>query len=118
MTIKLKNIHPGEVLLEEFLLPMLISQNMLARDIGVPPRRINEIVALQHKHQFEKNSHEIGKEYEVLAEGISKKSTEHFFGRNSQSTVIVFPRKNFKKGDYVTVKVTDFTSATLIAHTL
>jgi addiction module HigA family antidote len=44
MTIKLKNIHPGEVLFEEFLLPMMISQNMLARDIGVSPRRINEIV--------------------------------------------------------------------------
>ena len=41
---KLKNIHPGEVLLEEFLIPMEISQNRLARDIGVPPRRINEIV--------------------------------------------------------------------------
>jgi addiction module HigA family antidote len=41
---KLPNIHPGEILLEEFLIPMLISQNRLARDIGVPPRRINEIV--------------------------------------------------------------------------
>lgn len=41
---KLKNIHPGEVLLEEFLAPMDISQNRLAREIGVPPRRINEIV--------------------------------------------------------------------------
>ncbi|MDP3512671.1 MAG: HigA family addiction module antitoxin [Sulfuritalea sp.] len=41
---KLPNIHPGEVLLEEFLLPMNISQNALARAIGVPPRRINEIV--------------------------------------------------------------------------
>ncbi len=41
---KLKNIHPGEILLEEFLLPMGISQNKLARDINVPPRRINEIV--------------------------------------------------------------------------
>ena len=41
---KLPNIHPGEVLLEEFLLPMEISQNALARAIGVPPRRINEIV--------------------------------------------------------------------------
>ena len=40
----LKNIHPGEILLEEFLLPMGISQNALARAIGVPPRRINEIV--------------------------------------------------------------------------
>jgi len=41
---KLKNIHPGEILLEEFLIPMELSQNRLARDIGVPPRRINEIV--------------------------------------------------------------------------
>jgi addiction module HigA family antidote len=41
---KLTNIHPGEVLFEEFLIPMRISQNRLARDIAVPPRRINEIV--------------------------------------------------------------------------
>jgi antitoxin HigA-1 len=41
---RLKNIHPGEILLEEFLVPMNISQNLLARSIGVPPRRINEIV--------------------------------------------------------------------------
>lgn len=40
----LKNIHPGEILQEEFLIPLMISQNQLARDIGVPPRRINEIV--------------------------------------------------------------------------
>jgi antitoxin HigA-1 len=44
MTKKLPNVHPGEVLLEEFLKPMGISQNRLARDISVPPRRINEIV--------------------------------------------------------------------------
>ena len=41
---KLKNVHPGEILLEEFLVPMNLSQNALARAIGVPPRRINEIV--------------------------------------------------------------------------
>lgn len=41
---KLPNIHPGEVLLEEFLIPMGVSQNALARAVGVPPRRINEIV--------------------------------------------------------------------------
>lgn len=40
----LKNIHPGEILLEEFLIPLNISQNKLARDIDVPPRRINEII--------------------------------------------------------------------------
>jgi len=44
MAKKLANVHPGEILLEEFLLPMNISQNKLARDISVPPRRINEIV--------------------------------------------------------------------------
>jgi addiction module HigA family antidote len=44
MTKKLPNVHPGEVLLEEFLGPLGISQNRLAREIGVPPRRINEIV--------------------------------------------------------------------------
>ena len=41
---KLKNVHPGEVLLEEFLVPMKLSQNARARAVGVPPRRINEIV--------------------------------------------------------------------------
>ena len=41
---KLTNIHPGEVLFEEFLVPMGLSQNLIAREIGVPPRRINEIV--------------------------------------------------------------------------
>ena len=41
---KLENVHPGEVLLEEFLVPMGLSQNRIAREIGVPPRRINEIV--------------------------------------------------------------------------
>lgn len=44
MAKKLRNIHPGEVLLEEFVNPMRISQNALARAIGVPPRRINEII--------------------------------------------------------------------------
>ncbi len=44
MARKLPNVHPGEVLLEEFLEPLHISQNRLAREIGVPPRRINEIV--------------------------------------------------------------------------
>ena len=44
MTIVLDNVHPGEVLLEEFLTPLAISQNRLARDLHVPPRRINEIV--------------------------------------------------------------------------
>jgi hypothetical protein len=47
MAKKLPNVHPGEVLLEEFLEPLQISQNRLAREIGVPPRRINEIVLVR-----------------------------------------------------------------------
>ena len=46
---KLAPVHPGEVLNEEFLIPMNLSQNRLARDIGVPPRRINEIVLGKRK---------------------------------------------------------------------
>lgn len=44
MTKKIKPIHPGEILSEEFMIPMKLSQNRLARDLGVPPRRINEII--------------------------------------------------------------------------
>lgn len=44
MTERLLNVHPGEILLEEFLKPMGLSQNRVARDLGVPPRRVNEIV--------------------------------------------------------------------------
>lgn len=44
MTERLPNVHPGEILLEEFLKPLGLSQNRLARDLGVPPRRVNEIV--------------------------------------------------------------------------
>lgn len=49
---KLKNIHPGEILLEEFLIPMGISQNALARAIGVPPRRITADTALRLARAF------------------------------------------------------------------
>lgn len=84
----------------------------------VKSRRLNEIMHLQRKHQYEMNSGEVGKEYEVLVEGISKKSKDQLFGRNSQNNVIVFPKKNFQKGDYTHVKITGFTSATLIGEVL
>ena len=78
--------------------------------------RLTEIVNLQHRHQLEMNAFEKGKEYEVLVEGTSRRSAEHLFGRNSQNKVIVFPKSSFKKGDYVSVKVTGYTSATLLAE--
>ena len=55
----------------------------------------------------------MAKSHKVLVEGVSKKSKEELFGRNSQNTVVVFPRENYKAGDYVLVNVEDCTSATL-----
>lgn len=78
--------------------------------------RLSEIVDLQHKHQAEINATETGKIYEVLVEGTSKRSENFLVGRNTHNKVIVFPDHGFKKGDYVNVKITDFTSATLIGN--
>ncbi|HVI48266.1 MAG TPA: tRNA (N6-isopentenyl adenosine(37)-C2)-methylthiotransferase MiaB [Chitinophaga sp.] len=80
----------------------------------VKKRRLSEVVALHRRHSEESMKKEIGKTYKVLVEGRSKKSDEQLFGRNDQNKVIVFPKENFKKGDYVMVKVEDCTSGTLI----
>ena len=77
-------------------------------------RRLQEIIDLQGKLSLERNKRDIGKTFEVLIEGLSKKSDEELFGRNQQNKVVVFPKKNYKIGDYVHVKLTDCTSATLI----
>lgn len=84
----------------------------------VKSRRLSEIVALQQKHQTETNPPEIGKMYEVLVEGISKKSKDELFGRTSQNKVVIFPKGNLKPGEYVTVKITGCTPATLIGETV
>ena len=76
-------------------------------------RRLSEIIALQRQHcQFRTEKH-VGKVQEVLIEGTSKKSENEWMGRNSQSTVVVFPKENYKVGDFVNVQINDCTSATL-----
>jgi len=77
-------------------------------------RRLTEIIALQQKHSLERMQADLGKTLEVLVEGVSKKSDKELFGRTTHNSVVVFPRENFKAGDYVMVKVHDCTSATLI----
>ncbi len=76
-------------------------------------RRLEEIIALQGQIALENNRKEIGKTFEVLVEGESHRSKEQLFGRNSQNKVIVFDRHNILPGQYVKVKVTDCTAATL-----
>ncbi len=81
-------------------------------------RRLSEIIALQQKHSHEQLKKDIGKTYEVLVEGVSKKSDQELYGRNTHNSVVVFPRKNYKAGDYVMVKVHDCTSATLMGEAI
>ena len=79
-------------------------------------RRLNEIIALQQELSAKNNKNCIGKEYEVLIEGVSKRSKEQFFGRTEQNRTAVFDRKNYKIGDFVKVRVTGSTAATLLAE--
>ncbi|RDY59340.1 tRNA (N6-isopentenyl adenosine(37)-C2)-methylthiotransferase MiaB [Flagellimonas nanhaiensis] len=79
-------------------------------------RRLQEIIELQQKHGLLRTQQHVGKTEEVLIEGASKKSDAHWMGRNSQNTVVVFPKENYKVGDFVNVKINDCTSATLIGE--
>ncbi|MDT0691438.1 tRNA (N6-isopentenyl adenosine(37)-C2)-methylthiotransferase MiaB [Salegentibacter sp. F188] len=79
-------------------------------------RRLAEIVSLQRKHSLYKTQSFLGKTVEVLIEKESKKSDAHWSGRTQQSTVAVFPKEDYKIGDFVNVKISDCTSATLIGE--
>ena len=75
--------------------------------------RLNEVIALQTRLSLQANSHCVGNVYEVLVEGVSKRSREQLFGRTEQNRVIVFDRCAYKTGDFVKVKVLEAGSATL-----
>lgn len=79
-------------------------------------RRLTEVIAKQQLHSLERNQMTIGKVHKILVEGFSKRSAEHLCGRNDQNKMVVFPKENFKKGDYVNVLVTECTAATLIGN--
>ena len=78
--------------------------------------RLNRMIALQNELSLKSNHADIGHEFEVLVEGVSKRSKEHMVGRTSQNKTAVFPRGNAKVGDFVRVMVDDASSATLICH--
>ena len=79
----------------------------------VKVERLNRMIALQNDLSLESNRRDVGKEFEVLVEGTSKRSSDELFGRTSQNKVVVFPRGDHKPGDFVRVRVTDASSATL-----
>ncbi len=82
----------------------------------VKSRRLSEIIELQNRLSLESNQRDVGKTFEVLIEGTSKKSADRLFGRNSQNKVIVFDKGNHQIGDYVMVKVNECSSATLLGE--
>ncbi len=79
-------------------------------------RRLQEIIALQNEHSKLRNSQEVGREFEVLVEGPSRKNPEEYCGRTEQNKMVVFPRGALRPGDYAVVQVRDSTSSTLLAN--
>lgn len=82
----------------------------------VKKRRLQEIVDLQQVLSEKRTKRFLGQTVEILIEKESKKSNQHWSGRNSENVVTVFPKGNYKEGDFVMVKVTDCTTATLIGE--
>ncbi|MVM37466.1 tRNA (N6-isopentenyl adenosine(37)-C2)-methylthiotransferase MiaB [Spirosoma sp. HMF3257] len=95
--------------------PGTLAAKKYADDIpeDVKKRRLNEIIARQLAHSSERNQRHIGQVQRVLIEGPSKRSDDFLCGRNDQNKMVVFPRGNHQKGEYVHVLVTECTSATL-----
>ena len=79
-------------------------------------RRLQEAIDLQLELSLASNKRDIGKEFEVLVEGRSKRSAQQMFGRTSQNKVVLFNRNDEKTGDYITVKINDATAATLFGE--
>lgn len=92
------------------------AEKKFADDVSleVKKRRLAEVIAKQTAHSLVKNRGDIGKTFKVLVEGTSRKSDAFLQGRSSANKVIVFPKENYSKGQYVNVRVEDCTGATLI----
>lgn len=78
--------------------------------------RLNRMIALQNELSAESNRCDVGKVFEVLVEGVSKRSTQQWVGRTQQNKTCVFPRGDFRVGDFVKVRVTGSSSATLVCE--
>jgi tRNA-2-methylthio-N6-dimethylallyladenosine synthase len=85
---------------------------------AVKKRRLQEVIELQNKLSLARNRQMVGKTYKVLVEGTSKRSEAHLHGRTSSNKVVIFPKENYQKGQYVEVLIEDCTSATLFGKVI
>lgn len=83
-------------------------------DLEVKKRRLEEIIVKQRLHSAQRNNQDVGKVFKVLIEGRSKKSEDELQGRTSSNKVVIFPKEDKKKGDYVMVKIEACTGGTLL----
>lgn len=81
-------------------------------------RRLSDIITKQRMHSLTRNQQTIGKAYRVLVEGPSKRSDAYWQGRNSANKVVIFPKGTYSKGSYVTVRIQECTSATLLGRVI
>ena len=79
----------------------------------IKQKRLVEVINLQQKQSLENNKKRLNKTYEVLIEGLSKRSKNHYYGRTTHNCVVVFEKSNHKVGDYVNVIINDCTAGTL-----
>ncbi|UOQ99944.1 tRNA (N6-isopentenyl adenosine(37)-C2)-methylthiotransferase MiaB [Hymenobacter sp. 5317J-9] len=98
--------------------PGTLAARKLEDDIplDVKKRRLQEVIDRQQIHARARYARMVGRVHQVLVEGPSKRSAEHLSGRNSQNQVVIFPKQNFKKGDYVNVLATSTTGAALLGE--
>ncbi len=98
--------------------PKTLAERKFEDDVpeDVKQARLEEIIAVQSASSLKRNEASVGKVFEVLIEGVSKKSESKLFGRNSQNAVMVFDRGDLKPGTFVNVKATGCTSATLMGE--
>ena len=99
--------------------PKTLAERRFEDDVPdeVKSRRLTEIIDLQQEHSLLANQKQVGETQKVLIEGLSKRSDEHFCGRNGKNVMVVFPKKEgLNKGEYVQVKITDCTAATLLGE--
>ncbi len=100
--------------------PKTLAERKFEDDVpeAVKQARLEEIIEVQSANSLMRNQASVGQIFEVLVEGVSKKSDDKLFGRNSQNAVMVFDKGSYKPGDYVQVKAVDCTSATLIGQVI
>ncbi len=100
--------------------PKTLAERKYTDDVpeALKQSRLEEVIEIQHVNSHERNNACVGGTFEVLVEGNSKKSPDQLFGRSSQNAVVVFPKGDIALGTYVTLKIIDCTSATLIGEVI